>query len=366
MNSTAQPIVAIIGAGEMGAAVGRRLMIRGARVVTSLQGRSRDSAARVSRAGLEVIDDDAELVRDADFVLSIVPPAAALEVAERLQPALARSRSRPIFADCNAIAPATAVRAGERLAGCRYVDAGIIGGPPPEQIDSPGPRFYASGPFAREFAALGGFGLDIAVLDGPIGAASALKLSYAGLTKGIIALGSAMVGAAARWSARRRGQGVPMRFQLNSRARSRRYWRAWRAEFPQCFPRRTAGWLRWKRLPRLSAAAIAAPTPIAASPASTNASPGKDPIATRRATFKRFSISAPGRRQAPGKSKKRLLDNERERLYLTNRLSNCGGFNRCSPERPPQSPPKGARHGRCNRSDAGSGSRPCARNHAHP
>ncbi|SRR5579885_193943 len=198
MNSTAQPIVAIIGAGEMGAAVGRRLMIRGARVVTSLQGRSRDSAARVSRAGLEVIDDDAELVRDADFVLSIVPPAAALEVAERLQPALARSRSRPIFADCNAIAPATAVRAGERLAGCRYVDAGIIGGPPPEQIDSPGPRFYASGPFAREFAALGGFGLDIAVLDGPIGAASALKLSYAGLTKGIIALGSAMVGAAAR------------------------------------------------------------------------------------------------------------------------------------------------------------------------
>ena len=42
------------------------------------------------------------------------------------------------------------------------------------------------------------YGLDIAVLDGPVGAASGLKLAYAGMTKGFIALAAAMVHAASR------------------------------------------------------------------------------------------------------------------------------------------------------------------------
>ncbi|MGO9451064.1 MAG: DUF1932 domain-containing protein [Candidatus Binataceae bacterium] len=198
MGDRLQPIVAIVGAGEMGAAVGRRLRQSGARVLASLAGRSGESGQRARQAELEIIDDDAALVRDADFVLSIVPPGVAVEVAQRYQAPLASGARQPIFADCNAISPATARRIGDVLKGCRYVDAGIIGGPPPIDLKAAGPRFYASGPHAPEFSQLAEFGLDIAVLDGPIGAASGLKLSYAGLTKGITALGAAMVGAAAR------------------------------------------------------------------------------------------------------------------------------------------------------------------------
>lgn len=200
MDHSEQPVVALIGAGEMGAAVGRRLKLCGARVLTSLKGRSSDSERRVHRAELEVIDDDAALVRHADFVLSIVPPGVALEMARRYRDALDAAAKDAIFADCNAISPATAHRIGEVLAGgrCRYVDAGIIGGPPPEDLNAGGPRFYASGEHAGDFANLSRFGLDIAVLDGPIGAASGLKLSYAGLTKGITALGAAMIAAASR------------------------------------------------------------------------------------------------------------------------------------------------------------------------
>jgi putative dehydrogenase len=200
MSDSGQPIVALIGAGEMGAAVGRRLKRRGARVLISLEGRGPESERRVRRAEIEVVDDDAAVVRDADFVLSIVPPGVAVEIARRYRGALNAAVKNPIFADCNAISPATARRIGEILAGCRcrYVDAGIIGGPPPEDLNAAGPRFYASGGDAREFANLARFGLDIAVLDGPIGAASGLKLSYAGLTKGITALGAAMIAAASR------------------------------------------------------------------------------------------------------------------------------------------------------------------------
>jgi putative dehydrogenase len=166
----------------------------------SLKGRSPESRARVERAALPAVEDDAELVRDAEFVLSIVPPGAAVSVAERFRTPLSEATRAPTFVDCNPVSPATAQRIGRILdeSRCNYVDAGIIGGPPRDDVKDPGPRFYASGPHAREFSRLTAYGLDISVLDAAIGAASALKLSYAGLTKGITALGAAMVEAAMR------------------------------------------------------------------------------------------------------------------------------------------------------------------------
>jgi L-threonate 2-dehydrogenase len=192
--------VAIIGAGEMGSAVGRRLREMGARVITELKGRSERSSRRVAVAGLEVIDDDQWLVHEANFILSIVPPGVASAVAERFRGPLSRRDRKPTFVECNAIAPKTVRRIEAILSetGCGFVDAGIIGGPPPIDNLVKGPRFYASGSHAQMFASLAQYGLDIAVLKAPIGAASALKLAYAGLTKGFTALGAAMIAAAAR------------------------------------------------------------------------------------------------------------------------------------------------------------------------
>jgi L-threonate 2-dehydrogenase len=199
--SDVQPAVAVIGAGEMGSAVGRRLRQMGARVMTELKGRSEQSARRASDCGLEIIEDDQLLVREANFILSIVPPGVACAVAERFRAPLGSTERKPIFVECNAIAPQTVCRIEEILSetGCNFVDAGIIGGPPPIDDPTKGPRFYASGRHADMFASLAQYGLDVAVLQAPIGAASALKLSYAGLTKGFTALGAAMVGAAARY-----------------------------------------------------------------------------------------------------------------------------------------------------------------------
>jgi len=192
--------VAVIGAGEMGSAVGRRLRAMGVRVLTELKGRSEESVRRVGDAGLEVVDDDQVLVDEANFILSIVPPGVACAVAERFRGPLSRADGKPMFVECNAIAPKTVRRIEAILSEsrCSFVDAGIIGGPPPLDDQLKGPRFYASGPHAQMFAGLAQYGLDIAVLEAPIGAASALKLAYAGLTKGFAALGAAMIAAAAR------------------------------------------------------------------------------------------------------------------------------------------------------------------------
>ncbi len=190
--------IAVIAMGEMGSGVAARLVEQGARVRTSLDGRSAASALRAKAAGVEIAPDDAALVAGADFVLSIVPPARAGELAERLLAPIRDAGGRAVYVDCNAIAPqtVTAIAAPFQAAALAFVDAGIVGGPPvPSGYN---PRIYASGPQAPEFARLTGLGLDIPVLSDRIGDASALKMAYAGTTKGAHAVMIAMMLGAAR------------------------------------------------------------------------------------------------------------------------------------------------------------------------
>jgi L-threonate 2-dehydrogenase len=190
------PVVAIVAPGAMGAGIGKLLASHGVRVLTSLAGRSEATAARAREAGLIAASD--EEIAAADFVLSILPPGDALALAQRFAPVLAASNAKPVYVDCNAINPATVERVAAAIApaGCPFVDAGIIG-PPPKDGDA-GPRVYASGVTAVRVAGLRQYGLDVRLLDGPLSAASALKMSYAGINKGAQAIGAAMMLAAVR------------------------------------------------------------------------------------------------------------------------------------------------------------------------
>ncbi|HTC05796.1 MAG TPA: DUF1932 domain-containing protein [Xanthobacteraceae bacterium] len=190
------PVVAVIAPGMMGAAVGKRLVDNGLKVLTSLNGRSQETAARAKAAGLIAASD--EEIAGTDFILSILPPGDAVALAERFQPALKASNAKPVYVDCNAINPKTVDRVAAVIAptDCPFVDSGIIGSPP--KPGDAGPRFYASGPAAPRFATLRQYGLDVRVLDGAMSAASALKMSYAGITKGTQAIGAAMMLAATR------------------------------------------------------------------------------------------------------------------------------------------------------------------------
>jgi len=189
--------IGIIAMGEMGSGVARRLHERGATVITQLTGRTAASAARAERAGAIPVSTDDEFAAQSDFILSIVPPGDAVALAQRLAPAIKRAGRKTLYVDCNAVSPQTAERIGATLegTGCIYVDAGIIGPPPGANTRT---IFYASGPGAKEFERLSEWGLSIRIMDGPNGAASAMKLSYAGITKGCTAIGSAMMLGATR------------------------------------------------------------------------------------------------------------------------------------------------------------------------
>ena len=189
------PSIAIVAQGAMGAGIGGRLVKRGLRVVTSLSGRSEASAQRALVAGMVAVSD--EECAQADFFLSICPPSEALALAQKMAPLIKRGSKKPIYVDCNAVSPPTKVSIGNVILECGapFVDVGIIGLPPKEGHS---PYLHASGPDAAKFAVLNDFGIKVNVIKGPIGAASALKMSYAGITKGTTALGSMMMLAATR------------------------------------------------------------------------------------------------------------------------------------------------------------------------
>ncbi|HEV2957642.1 MAG TPA: DUF1932 domain-containing protein [Xanthobacteraceae bacterium] len=191
-----KPVVALIAPGNMGAAVGKRLTENGLQVLTSLAGRSEETLARARAAGMT--DAAHDQIAAADLVLSIVPPGEALALAERFAPALARGNRKPAYVDCNAVNPKTvaSIEAAIAPTACPFVDAGIVGGPP--RPGYAGPAIYASGAEAPRFAVLNDYGLDVRVLSGGVGAASAMKMSYAGITKGFTALGAVMMLAASR------------------------------------------------------------------------------------------------------------------------------------------------------------------------
>src|SRR5262249_19485609 len=127
--------IAILHAGEMGSAVGAALRAIGTRVLWASEGRGADTYRRARAAGLEDAGTLEQVVRESAVIISICPPAAAMEVAE----GVARQRLAGTYVDANAISPATAgaVAAVIEPAGAMFVDGGIIG-PPPRQPGATG------------------------------------------------------------------------------------------------------------------------------------------------------------------------------------------------------------------------------------
>ncbi|GAA2700249.1 DUF1932 domain-containing protein [Actinoplanes palleronii] len=233
--------VGIVSPGFMGAGLGQALRTGGARVVTTLDGRSARSARLATDAGLEVLPSLAAVLAASDVILSVVPPGQAVATAHAIataaraaglhaDPSAGSTRGSgtssardaitdpsreaggdsgqqvgggsgqqvgggsgrgagaglPVVADLNAVSPETMAVIARALDGLPVVD-GSISGPPP--TTAPGAHVYLSGLRAAEVAALPWDGQVEPVVLGPeIGTASALKMCTAGVYKGLTAL----------------------------------------------------------------------------------------------------------------------------------------------------------------------------------
>jgi 3-hydroxyisobutyrate dehydrogenase-like beta-hydroxyacid dehydrogenase len=178
--------VGLVGAGHMGAGLGWALRAGGARVVTTLAGRSARTARLAASAGLEVLPTLDDVLATADVVLTVTPPGAALAAARSIAAAAAgHSGHAPIIADLNAISPTTVARIAATLAPLDLVDGSISGPPPTVRA---GARLYLSGPRAQVVAGLPWRHVTPVVVDDRLGSASAVKMCTASVYKGLTGL----------------------------------------------------------------------------------------------------------------------------------------------------------------------------------
>ncbi len=184
--------IAILMPGDMGHAVGRELAAHGYDVITCLAGRSARTRDLAAAAGMGDAGDLEDVVAEAGLILSILPPASALDQAERVAAAMTATGATPCYVDCNAVSPDTARRVGEVItgAGAPFLDGGIVGPAPGKAAP---PRFYVSGADTGPMAALDGKGIAVKPIGAEVGRASGLKMCYAALTKGTWTLQTAIL-----------------------------------------------------------------------------------------------------------------------------------------------------------------------------
>ncbi|MCC3654049.1 DUF1932 domain-containing protein [Streptomyces sp. S07_1.15] len=167
--------------GAMGAAVGEQAVQGGARVLWLPDGRSQATRARAGKAGLEECGSLQDALAASDVVVSLCPPQAAENVARQV----ASLSYGGVFVDANAISPHRMERVTDLFSehGTAVVDGAVFGPPP-----TGGRRASLSLSGDRRGTqalvdAFDGTALGVRVLERPIGAASALKMAFAGFQK---------------------------------------------------------------------------------------------------------------------------------------------------------------------------------------
>jgi 3-hydroxyisobutyrate dehydrogenase-like beta-hydroxyacid dehydrogenase len=174
--------IGLLHPGEMGAGIGATLVRAGYKVAWASSGRGAASTRRAGTAGLVDVGSVEAMAASCDLIISVCPPSAALDVARQV------AGFAGTYLDANAIAPASAreVATVVEQAGARYVDGGIIGGPPGP---TSAPRLYLSGPSAPSVQdVFADTPVQARVVSEDQAAASALKMCFAAWTKGTTAL----------------------------------------------------------------------------------------------------------------------------------------------------------------------------------
>jgi 3-hydroxyisobutyrate dehydrogenase-like beta-hydroxyacid dehydrogenase len=177
--------IGILSIGEMGYHWARVLTGHGVQVLTYAKDRSETTRKRAENIGVACVPSLQALVQNVDLIVSIVVPFAAKRVASKVAKAAAQTGVKNLlYLDANAISPMTAEQVGTILArgNVEFVDGCIIGSA--SRMDK-GAVVYVSGPQATRVEELQAGGLTVKVLGPTIAQASAFKVVYAGLTKGL-------------------------------------------------------------------------------------------------------------------------------------------------------------------------------------
>ena len=200
MASSKHPTIGIMSIGEMGFGIARLLMHHSYSVVTNLDGRSDVTKNRALEAGIKVLSLP-DIILQSDIILSIVPPKDAMAMGQSISSTAmstipANSTKKIAYIDLNAISPRLVTEISQVVNSSNLicVDGCILNFPPKPLGNGTWfkPVLITSGPLSaaipskwvEELIAT----LNIRHVNENIGAASGLKMCFASIFKGHVAI----------------------------------------------------------------------------------------------------------------------------------------------------------------------------------
>jgi 3-hydroxyisobutyrate dehydrogenase-like beta-hydroxyacid dehydrogenase len=171
--------IGFIGFGEVASTLARSLKSEGVEVYTCLAGRSPKTVELAQSIGVNICPSFHELADISDIILAAVVPAQAINVAK-----IIGKDFKGLYVDLNNVSPSTVKEALQQITNAKTVDAAIMGSVTRGEIIP----IIASGKYARDFAELNSWGMNIEVVGDEIGQASAVKMLRSAYTKGVSAL----------------------------------------------------------------------------------------------------------------------------------------------------------------------------------
>jgi len=174
-----------IGFGEAASGIAAGLISAGLTDMIAYDLDARRAAQRVAPLGITLKDSLEAVVEESDLLLVATPGHVAEAVARSAAPHL---RPGLIYGDCTTTSPAAQGRSARAIAarGGLFVDAALMDAVPLRGHAVP---ILASGPGSRRFAEmLRPFGMQIEVLEGEPGTATAVKLVRSIFMKGLAAI----------------------------------------------------------------------------------------------------------------------------------------------------------------------------------
>lgn len=172
--------IGFLGFGEVASTLASGLLNNSADVFTCVEGRSLKTKELAKETELNLCKSNRELAEDSDILISAVTPFQAVKVAQEVG-----EYSKGIYVDINNISPSRANEALSYIKNGKTADASIIGSVRKKGLNV---HILVSGSCAKQFAELNRYGMNINVIGGEIGQASAIKLLRSSFTKGVSAL----------------------------------------------------------------------------------------------------------------------------------------------------------------------------------
>ncbi len=174
--------IAILYPGDMGHAIAKELISANFRVSSASNGRSRNSIERVKNAGIEDVKTIENIVKEADYIISLTNAEASISVAKSVAAEMELQKKYPVFIDMNSNNPETVSEIQKIITNTKglFINAAVLGNSNKVATNA---KIIVSGTNTKQFIDTIGQVFHVKNVGSDITSASAFKLLFAMVNK---------------------------------------------------------------------------------------------------------------------------------------------------------------------------------------